>query len=211
MTLLSTIIVPAIAQDQETSHLHMIYMTADTTDMSSVINPSVVREAIPILTVETWQIAVEIDRVLVLDGLIIDDSVFDEVDTEWLRSLYNRGVVIATINIGAERLAEALDDPLILSEESNNISTINDYYVYVQQFRFDYSLIPAAQPCPTNNCVGDGQTVNGLTESRSVGSDTFHAQGQPQAFIDTLIARMSAKEEIWQSLFSYQQTQLEAN
>jgi hypothetical protein len=64
----------------------------------------------------TWQAVLDADGSEEIDALIADSGSVMRMDGPWVRSRYQRGMVVAGINVNTLVLENLLDDPMITSE-----------------------------------------------------------------------------------------------
>lgn len=139
------------------------YRIALITNEQSLI-PGSVTEQVTTLTglnlqiLRSWDEARGINPSTNLDGVIVDVSALQNVDTVWLSNAYQSGVVVAGLNTPGRDLANAVGSPCVVQTDSSGAA----YYLVISR------VLLAANPSDIplvegNERLCDGSAAQGVT------------------------------------------------
>lgn len=113
------------------------YFTKDSLDSQDLLSPSNIRQAVGAEIVRTWSEVVRLNTEARLDGLILAENVFSEIDSNELSRIYQEGAVIAAFNTYSPVIAEVIQDRCIMADGwMNGVSEPIDGYFYLIVSRF---------------------------------------------------------------------------
>jgi hypothetical protein len=111
---------------------HIIYfLAAGSVERDSYASPERLETTLSAQTIYDWNDVVLLDAAQPIDALILHDSALSQVNQEWVASAYERGVVIAALNIYAPELAVWINDPCITRDGFASEPYPGDFFVIV--------------------------------------------------------------------------------